>query len=77
MRSVVPVIEIEVIELVTPGPQGPSGLSSIELPFITDFMRIKATGELQVWNSDQNKYHTLLVQGSAGAEYITIGAGEV
>lgn len=32
-------------------------------------------GYLQLWNSDQNKWHTITVQGAAGAEYIQIAAG--
>lgn len=40
-------------------------------------LRIKATGELQLWNPDQSKWHTLQVRGLAGGEYITIGAGEL
>lgn len=39
-------------------------------------LRIKASGELQLWNPDQSKWHTLQVRGLAGGEYITIGAGE-
>jgi hypothetical protein len=39
-------------------------------------MRIKADGFFQLWNPDQAKYHTLLVHGAAGEEYITLGAGE-
>ena len=46
------------------------------LPLVLAGMRITAGGYLQLFNSDQNKYHTILVQGDAGAEYITIGAGE-
>jgi hypothetical protein len=38
--------------------------------------RIKSDGSFQIWNPDQSKFHTLQVRGAAGAEYITIGAGE-
>lgn len=39
-------------------------------------LRIKTDGSLQLWNPDQSKWHTLLIGGAAGGEYITIGAGE-
>jgi hypothetical protein len=39
-------------------------------------LRIKADGSFQLWNPDQSKWHTLLVHGLAGAEYLTIGIGE-
>jgi len=51
-------------------------IGGFTLPLVLDGMRITADGFLQLWNSDQNKYHTILVQGDAGAEYMTIGAGE-
>lgn len=33
-------------------------------------------GELQLWNPDQSKWHTLYVKGAAGAEHLAIGPGE-
>ena len=39
-------------------------------------VRIKADNSFQIWNPDQNKWHTLLVRGAADAMYITIGPGE-
>jgi len=39
-------------------------------------LRIKADGSFQLWNPDQGKWHSLEVHGTAGAEYITISAGE-
>jgi hypothetical protein len=39
-------------------------------------LRVKADGSFQLWNADQSKWHTLQIHGGAGAEYITIGAGE-
>jgi len=33
-------------------------------------------GELQLWNPDQSKWHTLYVKGASGAEYLAIGPGE-
>jgi hypothetical protein len=39
--------------------------------------RVKSDGTFQFWNPDQSKWHTLLVHGGVGAEYLTIGAGEV
>jgi len=51
-------------------------IGGFTLPLQLDGMRITEDGYLQLFNSDQNKYHTVLVQGDAGAEYITIGAGE-
>jgi hypothetical protein len=38
--------------------------------------RIKIDGSFQLWNPDQSKFHTISVAGAAGAEYLTIGAGE-
>jgi len=43
---------------------------------LTGKMRIKADGSLQLWNPDQSKWHTLSIGGTAGGEYILIGAGE-
>jgi hypothetical protein len=39
-------------------------------------LRIKTDGSLQLWNSDQGKWHSIGVGGTAGGEYLTIGAGE-
>jgi hypothetical protein len=39
-------------------------------------LRIKPDGSFQLWNPDQSRWHTLQVRGLAGAEYVTIGAGE-
>ena len=33
-------------------------------------------GELQLWNPDQSKWHTIYVKGAAGAEYLAIGPAE-
>lgn len=75
--EVLPVVELQLVEVITPGPAGtPGDPGTLALPFGTPFMRIKLTGELQIFNPDQNKFHTLLAAGLAGAEYITIGAGE-
>lgn len=44
------------------------------------YFRFKTTGTttyLQLYNADQNKYHTIFVQGGAGVETISLGAGEV
>jgi hypothetical protein len=49
---------------------------TLSLPAVFSGLRIKADGSFQLWNPDQNKYHTLQVRGLAGAEYLTIGAGE-
>ena len=38
--------------------------------------RIKGDGTFQLWNATQSKWHTLAITGAAGAEAITIGAGE-
>lgn len=38
--------------------------------------RVKADGTFQLWNPDQSKWHTILIGGLAGAEFITISAGE-
>jgi hypothetical protein len=38
--------------------------------------RIKNDGSFQLWNATQSKWHTLGVTGAAGAEVLTIGAGE-
>ena len=38
--------------------------------------RIKSDGSLQLWNPTQSKFHTLSLSGTAGAELLTIGAGE-
>lgn len=43
---------------------------------VSTFFRIKSDGSFQLYNTDQSKWHTLTVRGTAGAEYITIGAGE-
>jgi len=51
-------------------------IGGFTLPLQLAGMRITEDGYLQLFNSDQSKYHTVLVQGDAGEEYITIGAGE-
>ena len=33
-------------------------------------------GEVQLWNPDQSKWHTIYIKGAAGAEYLAIGPGE-
>jgi len=66
----------DIVEIISPGPQGPASTPEFELPFTTSFMRIKETGELQIFNPDQNKYHTVQVLGAAGAEYLAIYPGE-
>lgn len=43
---------------------------------ISNSVRIKASGAFQLWNPDQNAWHTLQVRGLAGAEYLTIGAAD-
>ena len=46
-------------------------------PFtVPNGIRIKPDGSVQLWNPDQSKWHSLQIRGSAGGEYITIGAGE-
>lgn len=39
--------------------------------------RFKGDGSFQLWNPDQNKWHTLTVSGAAGAEGLNVEAGEV
>lgn len=38
--------------------------------------RIKGDGSFQLWNATQNKFHSLTLSGAAGAEVLSIGAGE-
>ena len=38
--------------------------------------RIRTDGGFQLWNATQSKWHTLAISGAAGAEVLTIGAGE-
>lgn len=38
--------------------------------------RVKSDGSLQLWNADQALFHTISVIGAAGAEQLSIGAGE-
>lgn len=45
------------------------------LPLSLTKLRIATDGTLQIFNPDQNLFHTLTVRGSAGAEYLTIDAG--
>jgi hypothetical protein len=60
-----------------PGDYSLDQISPPEAAFILPGkMRIKADGSFQLWNPDQNKWHTLLCGGAAGGEYLTIGAGE-
>lgn len=74
--------DIETVRVIIPRPEiikvsvavGTS--AGFILPLELSGMRIKADGSFQLWNSDQSLYHTILVQGNAGEEYITIGAGE-
>jgi hypothetical protein len=48
----------------------------LQLALTQSGFRMKPDGTLQVYNPDQSKFHTIQVRGTAGAEYITIGAGE-
>ena len=57
------------------GPQGPAGVFTVPITFAGHW-RVKADGTFQLWNPDQSLWHTLQVRGAAGAEYITVGAGE-
>jgi hypothetical protein len=60
-----------------PGPPGTSGASGLVPPFTyPGSWRVKSDGTLEFWNPDQSKWHQLLVRGSTGAEYLTIGAAE-
>lgn len=43
---------------------------------VTGHYRFKSDGSFQLYNADQTKYHTLTVTGTAGAESLSIGAGE-
>jgi hypothetical protein len=38
--------------------------------------RFKTDGALQLWNATENKWHSLTLSGAAGAEVLSIGAGE-
>jgi hypothetical protein len=38
--------------------------------------RIKTDGTFQLWNNTQSKWHTFTITGAAGAEVLSIGAGE-
>ncbi|MDR3721804.1 MAG: hypothetical protein P4L00_09410 [Candidatus Acidoferrales bacterium] len=38
--------------------------------------RIQSDGSFQLWNAAQSKWHTLAINGAAGVEVLTIGAGE-
>ena len=51
-------------------------MDDLPAPMVWASVRIKADGTLQIWNPDQSTFHSLLVRGAAGAEYLEIGAGE-
>jgi hypothetical protein len=55
---------------------GPSLEGVLALPVYLSKLRIEEDGSLKIWNPDQSKFHLLTVRGTAGAEYLTIGAGE-
>lgn len=38
--------------------------------------RVSAGGNFQLWNPTQSKWHTIWITGAAGAEQVTLGAGE-
>ena len=38
--------------------------------------RLKSDGALQLWNATESKWHSLTISGAAGAEVLSIGAGE-
>lgn len=50
-----------------------NGLSTVTSP--SPAYRLQ-DGELQLWNPDQSKWHTLYISGTAGAETLTIGPPE-
>lgn len=50
--------------------------TGLKLPLTLAGMRITADGRFQLFNPDQNKYHTISVAGGVGEEYMEIAAGE-
>jgi hypothetical protein len=52
-------------------------IAALSLPStVAGHYRIKNDGSFQLWNATQSTWHTLVVTGAAGAEALTIGAGE-
>ncbi len=43
---------------------------------VAEAYRIKTDGSFQLWNPDTEQFHTLTLSGLAGAEQLSIGAGE-
>jgi hypothetical protein len=52
------------------------GNSSVPPLSMAGKYRFKPDGTFQLWNADQNKFHTITVTGAAQAETISVGAGE-
>lgn len=57
-------------------PQVDTLLESYVPRFVAGQYRIQTGGSLQLWNATENKWHSLTISGAAGAEVLSIGAGE-
>jgi hypothetical protein len=58
------------------GPQVDTLLATKAALTVAGKYRIKGDGTFQLWNGTQNKWHAITVSGAAGAEVLSIGAGE-
>lgn len=54
----------------------PPNVVAYALKTVAGKYRFKDDGTFQLWNADQNLFHSITIAGAAGAEVINIGAGE-
>jgi hypothetical protein len=62
--------------IVDPSNTSPPNAVAYALKTVAGKYRFKDDGSFQLWNADQNKFHTITITGAAGAEVPTIAAGE-
>lgn len=62
--------------LFDPSNTSPANKVEYALKTVAGKYRIKDDGTWQLWNPDQNLFHTISISGAAGAEILNIGAGE-
>lgn len=62
--------------IIDPSNTSPPNVASYAPKTVAGKYRFKDDGSFQLWNPDQNLFHTITVSGAAGAEVMNIAAGE-
>lgn len=76
-RLPAPHLPVSVQKPIITGPTTGGGGPTYVLASVAGKYRFKPDGSFQLWNADQSKFHTLTLTGLAGAETLSIAAGEV